>query len=209
MNGLDHDTRVYPLDDSSGYYITGKETTSNNAFIWKYLFVSQTNAYWQQIGAISNFAFGGLKINDSQIFILGTDSTNSILHYYKITFGNNFADWANQITNVGSWIISWAESLLNNDNSLIYSFSVFGSPLRIYFTTFLVSNGSVIGNRYKSGIIWYSISGSVLSGNYIVTAVNLSPYSLLIYNVLTTQFTLYNFSGTFLGQISIDSSSER
>ena len=113
------------------------------------------------------------------------------------------------MTNVGSWTISWAESLLNSDSSLIYSFSVFGNPLKIYFTTFLLSNGSVIGNRYKSGITWYSISGSVLSGNYIVTAVNLNPYSLLIYNVLTTQFTLYKFSGTFLGQISIDSSSER
>ena len=99
------------------------------------------------------FAFAQSKISDTQLFIVGYEPTATYhLHYYKITFGNTAVDWANKILWSGtSWASTTSSSLISTDGLKIYTFVLYGSSsLFIYFTTFELSTGKVLGTRYKS-----------------------------------------------------------
>ena len=139
-------------------------------------------------------------IVDSQFFILGLDQSTPNLHMYKITFGNTNADWANSITcSSGTWTLSQSESLLSTDKSKIYSFFTYGSNLYLYFVTLLVSDGSVIGSRFKSSITCSNVFGSALNENYIFAAVECSSYYLLSFSISSLTFTMNTFSGYLTG----------
>ena len=121
---------------------------------------------------LDNFIFGTLMINTNQFMIAGSQSTSGgYLHYYKFTYGNTNADWADKmLCPSGVWDISFSEQLLNFDSSKIYSLISYGttSSPYIYFVTFNIADGTVSGSRYRSSGS-QSVAGAILSGDYSKT----------------------------------------
>ena len=96
-------------------------------------------------------------LNSNQFVIAGDQSSSEqSLHYYKFTFGNTNTDWANKILwTVGTWETKFGEQLLSSDNQKIYSIIDYGATAltNIYFMTFNLADGAVIGSRYVSILI--------------------------------------------------------
>ena len=114
------------------------------------------------------FAYGSFMINNSQLFMLGSDSTLFSLHFYKTTFGKTSVDVATQIACPGGMRTAfYSESLVSNDGSKIYSFFIYGSTQYLFFVTFNSTDLSIIESRYKSSIAWSMSYGSSLNGNYL------------------------------------------
>ena len=69
----------------------------------------------------------------------------------------------------GIWTLASWVSLLSSDESIIYLFFSFGSPLRyLYFAALSASSGNVISNRFKSNIEIGDVNGSAINEDYIV-----------------------------------------
>ena len=166
--GSSHETSIHPLSDSSGYILFAQFPLQNRAYIWmQVISPSVADANCQYVPSISLYCYGHLKITDSQVFFGGIDSSSKDLHFIKMTLGNTVADWSNKILWFSSsWTTFGSEALLSSDGSLIYSFFIFGNPRYIYFTTFKTTDGSVVGNRYKSSSQIDNVFGSVLMANY-------------------------------------------
>ena len=131
--------------------------------------------------------------SDTQLFLLGPDPSN-ILHMYKARFSSASVEWANMITcNSCSYSYS-SESLLNVDNSKIYSFFYYGPNSNsqiVYFATLTISTGNVASTTYKSSD-FVNIYNAVytLNSDYIIASnINYgSSYMLLIYNIASSSF---------------------
>ena len=166
--GNNQETSIHPLSDGSGYILFAQSALQNWAYIWMQVILpSVADANCQYVPSIFLYCYGHLKITDSQIFFGGIDSSPNDLHFIKMTLGNTVADWSNKILWSSSpWASFGSEALLSSDGSLIYSFFTFGNPKYIYFITFKTTDGSVVGNRYKSSSQIDSVFGSVLMGNY-------------------------------------------
>ena len=141
---------------------------------------------------------------------MGTDFSSTSLHFYKLTFSNTLADWSNKIIWVDYCPTSASESLLNNDNSKIYSFPNYQIiQSYAYFITFSISNGSVLGSRYRSNISCSGIYGSVLSDSYVVVTALCQNAYLILFNTISSAFTIRMFSGTKLYSVGLDAYSGR
>ena len=87
-------------------------------------------------------------------------SSNYDLYFYKITFGNTAVDWANKLQcPSGICSTSYASSILSSDSTSIYSFFPFGFTSLLYFLTFSVADGSIVGSWYKSVAEWGYVYG--------------------------------------------------
>ena len=132
---------------------------------------SSSSAQCQSITNI-NTGYGHLMVSNNQFFVLGSASASpNNLNLYKITFSSTSVDWANQIVNSGTWTASNSESILSSDQSIIYSFFLFGTfpTYYLYFAGLSVTDGSVETTRYMSNISVTSVWGSALNGDYVVT----------------------------------------
>ena len=201
IRGGDIDTEIHLLPDNSGYFVISKNSNSL-PYLWKYLFSTSSSAQWQQVNTISNYAYGQLMINNNEFFISGTDpATPYHLHYYKITFGNTAVDWANKMLwTSGTWSTSSSEVLLDISNSYIYNFSIYkNSSNYLYFVALALSDGSVVGSRYKSSVSCGSVYGSAQTGNYLVATVSSSSGLLVIVDKTTFTFTFRGFNGVLFG----------
>ena len=159
--------KTHILNDNSGFLFLAKNTTSSSSNLCKYQFSIPTSSQCQIITAISGFVFGSLNISDSQMFFDGLDASNNLL-YYKVTVGSTAVDWANKVAwSSGPWTASKAEAIISSDGTQIYSFATFGSSISLYFVTFRLSDGSVVGNRYKSSTGCNEVDGLTQSGSYI------------------------------------------
>ena len=70
----------------------------------------------------------------------------------------------------------------------------------LYFVSFLVSDGTVTGTRYKSSISWGYVFGSALSGGYVIATGFCPPSSMLIFNIAASSLSIKNFNvGTLYG----------
>ena len=189
--------KIMVLSTGLGYYFAATCSTDTLTYLWKYLFSSTTTASCQKITTMDVIAYGQLRINDNQLFLIGNEPLSTYhLQYYKITFGNTAVDWANKISWAsGSWSVSNSESLLSSDNSLIYTFATFGSTQYLYFITFSTSTGSVVGSRYKSSSTWTGAWKAVLTGDFIWLSITCTNDSLLIFNIVTSQFIIKQFTG--------------
>ena len=197
------------LSDNSGYYVSGTDGSTKVTFC-KYLFSSSTSASCQQLTNIVTYAFGQLKLSDTQIFLTGTDSSNYNLHLYKITFTNTSPDWAMKIVCSSSpWSAFFAESHVDSGGSTIYSAFTYGSTssslFYLYFTSFSVSSGSVLSTRYRSNISCPFLYGSAMSGDYIALSANCPTRYLLIVNTASSSFSVKLFSGAALLGGGVDS----
>ena len=210
LNSNADDFHVHVLSDSSGYFILGlKISKPSSDYIWKYLH-SSSNAQWQEVTSVDSNVFAPLVWNNDQIFFIGLDSIKEAMHFYKITFGSSSVDWAKQMLWTSVCSLSSSEALLNSDNSQIYSFSTYGmEPSFVYFVTFYVSDGSVVGSKYASSISCSAVYGSVLSGSYLVATLYWSDPFILIFNTALSTFLIEKLSGYNLYCLSVDSQSGR
>ena len=108
-----------------------------------------------------------------------------------------------------TWSTSYSESILNPDNSQIYSLFVYGSGSKFLFlSTFDSSTGTESAIQYKSNIAWNDVYGSVLNGKYIIATVYWGGYYLTIFNINTSVLSFYSFTGNFY-RCNIESSTGR
>ena len=190
-------------------FILGRLLSSNMGNICKFLYLTPLSAQWQEIATINQYAHGQLMINSTKFMFSGTDPSSGDLRIYKITFGNSIADWTNRmICSSSPWYNDRSENLISNDQIKIYSFIAFGlgssvskSSRYIYFTTFKLSDGSVIGTRYITNVSWFEVNGSAQTGDFIIlTTESVSvPFSLLLYNTVTSIFTILQYPGSPFG----------
>ena len=181
------------FSDNSGYYISLTKASTYYANVWKVLIASPTSFQCQEFTDIGNYLYGTLMINDNQLFAIGSKLVSAYTNYYfKFTFGNAAADWANKMEWLsGTWRAFVSESILSSDSTLIYAFFSYGldPSYYTYFATFNVATGSVVGTRYKSSISWY-VNKSTVTGIYVVVAVYCPNVSyLVIFDTSTNSFT--------------------
>ena len=134
------------------------------------------------------------------LFILfsGVDGVNSDLHFYKITFGSITADWANKIACIGvSWTQLNSETLI--DSQKLYTLVPFGNSRYLYFTSFKIDDGSVLGGRYKSNTVCNNVWGSSIGSGYIAATLMWTSYNLHLFNLETEIFIFRYFSGELFG----------
>ena len=132
-------------------------------------------------------------LSDTQLFLLGPNPSN-IFHMYKARFSSASVEWANMITcNSCSYSYS-SESLLNVDNSKIYSFFYYGSNFSsqiLYFATLTISTGNVASTTYKSSDFGYfdNVTYTLNSDYIIASSINYGgSYMFLIYNIASSSF---------------------
>ena len=139
-------------------------------------------------------------------------TSGNYLHYYKFTFGNTNVDWANKMLwPSGTWDVTFAEQLLNNDNSKIYSWVNYGiaNSSYIYFVIFNIADGTISGSRFRSSIT-QNVAGAILSGDYVAIASYDLTYSYLtLFNIPLSTFTYWKTSGVILYGEGYDPTSKR
>ena len=122
MDGRSEDSRIFPISDLSGYYITGYSSTS--AVICCYLFLVTTSSVWQTFSSVFLSTKGNLMLSSINFFFTGTSPsspTPSPVRFYKYTFGNAVPDWTNKmICSAGTWTTGYSESQVSG--STIYNF---------------------------------------------------------------------------------------
>ena len=188
-------TRINILSDNSGYLISSHSYNTNYPSICKYLF-SASSDQWQQINIFSSYSYGELMINDNQVFASGCDPNSPRhVHFLKITVGNTPVDWSTRMNwdNTG-WHLDYSEWQLDNSSTYIYSLIEFynSSTHYLYFLTFYVSDGSLVGSRYRSSTDLGYIYGSARVGNYLLV---ITQYNyLVLINVNTLSITIKRFS---------------
>ena len=209
MYGNEQNTRVLVLDDNSGFFIIVKNNISGLVNIWKYLFSVSSSAQCQEVPTMSVYAYGHLNFNINEIFVIGIDPSTYSMHFFELTFGNTSVNWGNQLLcSSGTCTMSVSQCKLSNDSSTIYAIPAFGSSVSAYLIAFNATSGAIIGSRYKSSSSWSGIFGSALEGNVLAFSTQCSGYSLLLYNILTSFFTIKQFAGA-LTSGTIDYFSQR
>ena len=181
--------RIFPLSDSTGYYIVAKSGTTVD--LWKYLFSSPSTASWQPATIISTYGDGSIMLNDNQLLLVGFNSASLDLKFLKVTFGSTSVDWSSKIScTTGGCTINYSESILSSDSSMIYWLTAYQiSSYYLFFTTFNSTDGSVIGSRYRSSVSWLTIFGSGLYSNYIAATIQCYTSSNFVMLIDISSFT--------------------
>ena len=178
-------------------------STSNsvgNTNIWKYLFSSPSSVECYEPSIQINMPGTVLLINTNEIFILSRNQTSIYnLFMLKVTFGSSITDWNYSIVWPSfalQWVKGMSESILSQNSSMLYVLFTFGIDTNSYaqFINLDVQNGSMIGSRYISNIIWESFSSITSIDKYIASIIVWGSVSqLFIYDsssstILTSQF---------------------
>ena len=161
--------KIHVLSDNSGYIFIDNLGTSSSPYICKYLFNQNSIEIWQEINLISLYTYGLLMLDDSHLYFIGVDPTSSNMGFYKITFGNTNWDWANVMAcSSGTWTTNSSETVILN--SKIYSFFLYGTSqnLLLYAVTFNITDGSVLGSRFKSTNAWNYLWGTWIKSLFFV-----------------------------------------
>ena len=211
MNGNDNEIMIYVLSDNSGYYVVSKRTATSKPYVWKYLFSASTTASWQEITAFDSRAWGQLMINDNQLFLTGNEPASTYhLLMYKITFGNTAVDWANKVSwTSGAWSTGYVASIMSTDGTQIYNLYTFGVTRYLYFAGFSITNGSVVGSRYKSSVSWGESWGIVINVNYLIISISWGVPNLFIYDTFRSTFQIKGFAVQFIFNILNDPTNQR
>ena len=120
-------------------------------------------------------------------------------------------DWAAQISwSSGAWSSKDSDSILNSDQSILYSIFNFGSTTRLYLNKLNPSNGSVIGTRYRSSISWGGAGKTLLNGDYVVISAYWNSLQFVIlFNTVTSTFNIKQFAGNYLNGCILEPSTGR
>ena len=196
------------MSNNMGYYIDFMDPYGK-ASIWLYLTLSNTfNCY--EFPSIRLNSYGDLMLNDDQLFLMGQDvSTLTLFHIYKITFNTGAYNWAKQISWSSDWAPSFAESILNSDNSKIYSLFLLESNPYAYFITLNATDGSAVDSRYKSNISWSYVFGSVRDANNVVFSALWSQlWYLFVYDTSLSKLSINRWKGC-LYRMTLEPSTNR
>ena len=80
----------------------------------------------------------------------------------------------------------------------------------MYLVKFQISDGTVIGNRYRSSVGMAQLFGLALQGDFLVfTTYYSSNYIVAVWNTITYEFTIKNKSNGYTYQAITESSSGR
>ena len=192
-----------PYKDNDGFFINGY--SSGNSMLCRYTF-STSIAEWQVISNVE-FNLSQLMISQNQFILVGGSLANRNIQIYKLTFSSTSVDWANKVVcTSGSWFIGPSVMTLSSDASTIYTFYLFGGGMfsqYIFFTSFSVSTGSIIGSIYKSSISDYEINSLTLNNDYLICE---TPQMVIIYKISTSTFQIKNAPNFYYGS-SFDQSS--
>ena len=200
MDGSSESVKIFTLSDSSGYFISGRNIALNSALVWRYIISASPLTSCQAISTFGTFAKDYYKISDSQLFLIGSEPSSPYsLLLYKYAFGNTFTDWVSKMSwQSGIWAVHTAETMISSDNLKIYSFYLYGSVnVYIYFVTLSVSDGSVLGSRYKSSIAWSNIYGSKINGDYLLVNTNWVGQFITFVNTATSVIVNRAFAGSY------------
>ena len=163
---------------------------------------------------MKSFANAQLMVSDTQLFVIGTDSSSPInLLMYFVNFGSTSPTWSNTILCPStSWQETISDAAVSSDGSLIYSFFGYGTTTVYgHFMAFNVSNGHVSGSRYISNISPSYIWDIKVSGSYVVVSFKSGTITrFLVYNSSTSTFTNRDGSSLLnLLSLEIDPNSNR
>ena len=200
------------ISDNSGYYVIQKYSPDSNPHVLKYTFSSPTNQHYRLNNQFI-YSYGTLMISDTELFwISKANSSPFNAAFVKLTFANPSADWAKQISCSSSWGVGYSVSLLSDNKSRLYTLVSYSqTTTNMYFTVFNTSDGTVLGNKYKSNPNWYPSGGfgAVLSGDNVVATFQCTSWYLLVYSILTDSFTFKLFSGSNMYEWALDNWSNR
>ena len=195
------------------YFITQKYPARTN--LWQYLYTSPSNLKCHQITNLSQLATGQLMLSDTQFICSWTSSSISNQYLiYKVTFGASQADWSNQLTwTGGAWTGSYSEWQKDSAGLSIYWLLVISSTEGyVQYVRFNLSDGSVIGNRYRSNnssptaqVYQTSLNGDDI---LIATAQLNSNFYLLVIDISSILFTVKSYGWNLYGWV-FDSSSNK
>ena len=207
-----NDTKVLVISDNSGYYVIQKYSPDSNPHVLKYTFSSPTNQHYRLSNQVV-YSYATLMISDTELFwISKINSSPFNAAFVKLTFTNSSADWAKQMSCSSSWGVGFSGSLLSADKSKLYTLVSYSqTTTNMYFTVFNTSDGTVLGNKYKSSSAWSSSGGygAVLSGDNVVATFRCASWYLLVYSILTDSFTFKLFSGSDLYDWALENWSNR
>ena len=195
--------RIHPLSDSSGYYVTGADS-SNKANICKYLFSSPTSSQCQKLSSFEYYSYGSFQLSDSTFFLISNDPATYALHFYMHSFSSVSPIWSDTMacptSPCGAFFTAFA--LLN---SKIYTFFNYGNPKYLYFAIFSM-DGTVQTERYKSSTSCTNGAYfSIIKGDYIIVSLLCAGANLLVMNTITKEISIKTFSGTYLFMIALES----
>ena len=192
-------SKIHVLQDDSGYYVTWEDTSSQNLFIWKYLF-ADTLATWYQVLTILYNPFAQLMINDNEFYFTGIGISNN-MYFLKFAYGDITVKWANYIAcTYGAWSTANSEFLIDKKGTKLYSIFIYKNNYEhAYFATFDPNSGSVLDIRYKSNILWTYWASLVQNGDYLATIVEWTNFYLIMLNTVTKSFTISQFSSSICG----------
>ena len=180
--------------------------------ICKYQFNPSLSSHWQEISFIYGFGYGQLSFADGKFFALGNSDYNGLhLYFAKVEFGSISVNWRSKMyCPFTSWEVGLSEPLLSSDYSKIYSLFIYRptNSLYLYYVELNATTGDASGSRYKSNIVLNSVYGSAIHENYIIATIQTSSYYLVIFNIVTSVFKFYSFSGNIYG-CSVETSSGR
>ena len=168
--------------------------------ICKYTFSTSTTQC--QIISGVYYGRGQLMLSSNQFFLFGHEASLPYnLLMYKITFSSTSPNWAKILyCTFPQWYWTSGDSLLSADGTTIYVFfnyGSFGSPY-LYFATFEINFGSLLGTRYKSTINLSHTFGTTLVGDYVITS---TMSYLVMYSISSSSFTIKTFSGSIYSLI--------
>ena len=147
------DTLIFIMSNNMDYYINLSNSASQAA-IWKYSAPSSQYVCYD-FSQISWAFFWIFNVKWWSTILMGKDaSTSTLFHMYMINFISSSYNWANTISCSTDCSFNLQESIKSSDNSKIYSLLPLELSPNAYFITLNSTNGSVIGSRYRSSIIW-------------------------------------------------------
>ena len=109
-----------------------------------------------------------------------------------------------------TWNLLNSESLISSDKSKLYSLFSYGtSPWYFYLVCFSPSDGSTISSLYKSSINVAEVGSATLYMDYVISTVQSFPSYLVVYNTVTSAFTIRKSTDYILNLITVESVSDR
>ena len=204
--------KVFILSDNSGYYFVASRSTNFLTNFWKFLFSSPSSAQCFEFSFYRLVATNKIRISENQMFLIGYDSASTKDWIFtSVTFGSTTPSWASNIScTSGTWVLTGGDSIMDT-NGVIYSAFTYGSTVSyLQIVAQSSSSGVVIGSRYISSFQCGFVYGKIaLVDNLLSIASQWTSFRLVLYNTITSQILVSDFSGANLYSSEIDTYSGR
>ena len=173
MTGISYKSALHSISDGSGYFIITQNSNSGLANVWKY---TAAGVLWQEYN--TDFADGTLLLNDSTLFIMEKNPSNTF-NMFKFIFGSTSFVWINSIDcPTFTWSSYRGEAVMNKEKTIIYSLFSFGT--KNHFAAVNNTDGKIVGTRYILHFGSWGVNGLLLTGDTIIGIVSCTHYHIMI-----------------------------